>query len=58
MAIAGKVDEKVKIIGFLWTGGIPGLHRMLRLQVLLRMEVHAEFEMSQMGLAGQIDDSR
>ena len=30
MAIDGKVDEKMKIIGFLWTGGIPGLHRLLR----------------------------
>ena len=53
MAIHGKVDEKMKIIGFLWTVGIPGLHRVLLPQVLLRMEAHAEFEMSQMRPAGK-----
>ena len=30
MASDGKVDEKMKIIGFLWTVGIPGLHGVLR----------------------------
>ena len=57
MAIDGKVDEKNIIIGFLLTGGIPGLHRVLRPQVLLRMDAHAEFEMSQMGLVRKDDDS-
>ena len=30
MAFDGKVDENMKIIGFLRTKGIPGLHGMLR----------------------------
>ena len=30
MAFDGKVDENMKIIGFLMTVGIPGLHRLLR----------------------------
>ena len=57
MAIDGKVDEKMENIGFVWTGGIPGLRRMLRPQVLLRMEPHAQLEMSQMGPTGEDDSS-
>ena len=30
LALDGKVDENMKNIGFLGTGGIPGLHRLLR----------------------------
>jgi hypothetical protein len=30
MAIDGKVDEKMENVGFVWTGGIPGLRRVLR----------------------------
>ena len=56
MAFDGKVDENMIIIGFLGTGDIPGLHRVLRLKVLLRMEAHAVFEMSQMGPAEKDDD--
>ena len=56
MAFDGKVDENMKIIGFLGTEGIPGLHRLLRPQVLLRMEAHAVLEMSQMGPIGKDQD--
>ena len=57
MAIDGKVNEKIEIIGFLWTGGIPGLRRVLRPSVLRRMRAHAQLEMSQMGPTGEDDDS-